>query len=152
VNQKYSVVVSSNNALTLPDTIDVVQGQPGVAALSDGHVIAQHNADFALVTSSNPAKPGEYVIIYLVGLGATNPSVPTGAAAPSNPLAQATVQPTVTVGGQQANIAFAGLTPGAAGLYQITLQVPTSASSGDQTLVVTQGGVTANTTKLTVSQ
>jgi uncharacterized protein (TIGR03437 family) len=153
-NQQYAVVVSSNNALTLPDTIDVVAGQPGVDAFPDGHVVAQHNANYSLVSSSNPAKPGEYLIIYLVGMGPTNPSVPTGAPAPGppNPLATATLQPTVTVGGQQASVAFAGLTPGAVGLYQITFQVPTGAASGDQNLVVAQGTVTANTTKLTVSQ
>ena len=107
-NQQYAVVVSSNNALTLPDTIDVVPAQPGVAATSDGHVVAQHNADYSLVSSTNPAKPGEYLIIYLVGMGPTNPSVPTGAPAPGLPnLANATVQPlTVTVGGQSATCLF----------------------------------------------
>jgi uncharacterized protein (TIGR03437 family) len=152
-NQQYAVVVSSNNALTLPDTIDVVQGQPGVAAFPDGHAIAQHNADYSLVNSGNPAKPGEYLIIYLTGLGPTTPSVPTGAQAPSSePLARANVQPTVTVGGQTAFVAFAGLGPGYVGLYQITFRVPEGATSGDQNLVVTQGSVTANTTKLTISQ
>ena len=153
-NQQYAVVVSANNALTLPDTIDVVAGQPGVDAFSDGHVVAQHNADYSLVSSSNPAKPGEYLIIYLVGLGPTNSQRADRRAGPGppNPLATATVQPTVTVGGQPAFVAFAGLTPGAVGLYQITFQVPAGAASGDQNLVVIQGGVTANTTKLTVSQ
>jgi len=152
-NQQYAVVVSSNNALTLPDTIDVVQGQPGVAAFPDGHVIAQHNADYSYVNSGSPAKPGEYLIVYLVGMGPTTPSVPTGAQAPSSePLARANVQPTVTVGGQQAFVAFAGLGPGYVGLYQITFQVPAGATSGDQNLVVTQGSVAANTTKLIVSQ
>jgi uncharacterized protein (TIGR03437 family) len=152
-NQQYAVVVSSNNALTLPDTIDVVQGQPGVAAYQDGHAIAQHNADYSYVNSGSPAKPGEYLIVYLAGLGPTTPSVPTGAQAPSSePLARANVQPTVTVGGQQAFVAFAGLGPGYVGLYQITFRVPEGATSGDQNLVITQGSVTANATKLTISQ
>ena len=151
-NQQYAVVVSSNNALTLPDTIDVVPAQPGVAATGDGHVIAQHNANFGLISSSSPAVPGEYIIVYLVGMGATNPSVPTGAAAPTtSPYAPVTVQPTITVGGQAVNnIAYAGLTPGAAGLYQITFQVPSNLPAGDLSLVITQGGVSANTTLLTV--
>ncbi len=150
-NQQYAVIVSSNNALTLPDTIDVVPAQPGVAATADGHVIAQHNATYGLISSSSPAVPGEYIIVYLVGMGPTNPSVPTGAAAPSTaPLASVTVQPTVSVGGQNATIAYAGLTPGSAGLYQITFQVPLNAAAGDSSLVITQGGVTANTTLLTI--
>lgn len=151
-NQQYQAVVISNNALTMPDTLDFVPQTPGVAATSDGHAIAQHNANYQLVTSANAAVPGEYVIVYLVGMGATNPPVASGAAAPSSPLAYATVQPTVTVGGQNAPIAFAGLTPGAVGLYQITFQVPSGLSAGDQTLVVTQAGVTANTTKLTIGE
>ena len=154
-NQQYAVIVSSNNALTLPDIIDVVPAQPGVAATGDGHVIAQH-IDYSLVNSSSPAHPGEYITIYLVGMGATSPSVPTGAPAPSTePLARVTVQPTVTVGGISAppgDIYYAGLSGGFAGLYQITFKVPAGANTGDSSLVVSQGGVNANVTLLTISQ
>jgi hypothetical protein len=56
------------------------------------HIVAQH-ADFSPVSSASPAAPGEYLTIYLVGMGATNPSVRSGTAAPSSPLAKVVVQP-----------------------------------------------------------
>ena len=49
------------------------------------------------------------------------------------------------------DVVFAGLTPGFVGLYQINFQVPTSASSGELEVDVTQNGVAANPTLLPVS-
>jgi uncharacterized protein (TIGR03437 family) len=149
--QQYAIVVSSNGALTLPDQIDVVPLQPGVSSFADGHIIAQH-ADGTLIDAGHPAKPGEAIVTYLLAMGPTNPSVPTGAPSPASPLATVTVQPTVTVDGQTAQLLFAGLTPTYAGLYQINFYVPASVQNGDRTVVVTQNGVAANTTKLPVSQ
>ncbi|HTR34348.1 MAG TPA: hypothetical protein VMH80_00500, partial [Bryobacteraceae bacterium] len=99
------------------------------------------------------AKPGEVIIIYLLGMGPTNPPVASGAAAPSSePLARVTAQPTVTVDGRKAGVAFAGLTPGYSGLYQIDFTVPSGANSGDLDLIVSQNGIASNTTKLPVAK
>jgi uncharacterized protein (TIGR03437 family) len=159
--QQLPIVLSVNNALTLPQMLNIVPGAPGVLSLDDGptkpyiqngaHIVAQHSSDFSLVSSSNPAKPGEYLIMYLVGMGATNPSVPSGAETPYPPLHNATVQPTVTVGSQPATVAFAGLSPYFVGLYQINFQVPTGAASGELEVDVKQNGVSANPTLLPVS-
>ncbi len=70
-----------NGALTMPITVTVVPVAPGVAAYSDGSVIAQHS-DYSLVNASSPAHPGESLMIYLVGMGATNPAVPSDTPAP----------------------------------------------------------------------
>jgi uncharacterized protein (TIGR03437 family) len=148
-NQQYSIVVNDNGALTLPETIDVVPLQPGMAANPDGSVIAQH-ADYSLVTAANPAKPGEVLIIYLAGMGTTSPRIASGYPTPLL-LVPVTVQPTITVDGQPANIAYAGLTPTGVGLYQINFTVPANARAGDLNLVVTQDGVTSNTTTLPVA-
>jgi uncharacterized protein (TIGR03437 family) len=148
-NQQYATVVSANGALTLPDQIDVVPAAPGIAATADGQVIAQHGVDYSLVDAGHPAKPGEFLVIYLVGMGATNPSVDSGGISPVAPV---TLQPTLTVDGQTATIIYAGLTPGFAGLYQINFQVPASAQTGNLTLLVTQNGMASNATKLPVSR
>ncbi len=160
--QQLPIVLSVNNALSLPQMVDIVPATPGVLSALDGttppslqngaHIIAQHSADYSLVTSAKPAKPGEYLIMYLVGLGATNPSVASGTPAPGPPsLATVTHAPTVTVGSQLATVAFAGLSPGFVGLYQINFQVPLSAASGQLEVDVTENGVTANPTLLPVS-
>lgn len=159
--EQMPIVLSVNNALTLPQMLDIVPATPGVLSKDDGpntaspqngaHIIAQHS-DYSLVTSSNPAKPGEYLIMYLVGMGATNPPVASGAASPGPPnLANVVEQPTVTVDSQPSTLLFAGLSPGYVGLYQINFQVPSSAKSGDLEVDVVQNGVAANPTLLPVN-
>ena len=152
-NRTYPILVSANGALTIPDDIDVVAVQPGVAAFSDGKLIAQH-ANFVLVDASNPAKRGEYLIMYLVGLGATNPAVASGAPSPGvAPLGVPVSSVTVTIDGSQAETVFSGLTPGGVGLYQINFKVPDNARLNTPLdVVVKQGAYTANVTTLTVVQ
>jgi uncharacterized protein (TIGR03437 family) len=150
--QQFPILVSANNAFTMPDTLDIVTLKPAVAGFPDTHIIAQHSSDFSLVDATHPAKPGEFLVMYLLGMGPTAPSVATGVATPGAPLASVVTQPTVMVGGRIANTVFAGLTPGLAGLYQINFQVPAGTPTGDADVVVSQGTVFANTTKLPVAQ
>jgi uncharacterized protein (TIGR03437 family) len=153
-NQQYPVIISANGALTTPDNIDVVDVQPGVAQYRDGsgNLIAQHSVDFSLVDAGHPAKPGEILIMYLVGMGATTIPVPSGTGAPSGPFAEVTVKPTVTVDSQPADVSFAGLTPNGVGLYQINFTVPQGAATGNLQVAVSQGTATANVTTLPVQR
>jgi uncharacterized protein (TIGR03437 family) len=151
-NRQYPVIVSANGALTLPDLIDVVQVQPGVAQFSDGGLIAQHAADFKLVDAANPARPDEFLIIYLAGMGATNPAVKSGTPAPGGPFAEAVQKPTVTVDGTPAEVGFAGMTPGGIGLFQINFKVPSNVRAGSLDVVVKQGNTPANVTRLLVTR
>jgi uncharacterized protein (TIGR03437 family) len=139
--QPYQLIVSANGALTTPETIQLSAVAPGIAAYPSGYAEAEHAANFSLVTDASPAMPGEYVVIYLVGLGPTNVPVASGAVSPSSPLDATVTTPTITLNGEAvSNIYFSGLTPTAVGLYQIDLQVPGDAPNGDLTLVVTQPG------------
>jgi uncharacterized protein (TIGR03437 family) len=149
LNRPQAVIVANNGAYTLPDNINVTAVSPGVAAYATGAVIAQH-PDFSLVDAGHPAHPGETIVMYLVGMGATNPSTPTGQQT-TGPLEPAVVQPTMMVDNQPASVAFAGLTPGGIGLYQINFQVPLGARSGTLNVVVAQGTIAANTTTLVVA-
>lgn len=148
VNQQYPAVVSVNNALTLPETLNIVAMQPGVDFnVADQTVLAQR-LDGSLVSAANPAHPGESLTLYLAGMGATNPAVPTGSATPQQTLVA--TQPTVTLNGETVNVGYAGLTPTGIGLYQINLTVPTDAPAGLLDLAIMQGTVAANATKLPV--
>jgi uncharacterized protein (TIGR03437 family) len=159
-SQQVPILLSVNNALTLPVTLDIVPSAPGVLSYFDGptppslqngaHILAQH-LNGSLVNSASPAKPSEYLVMYLVGLGATDPSVPSGMPAPSNPLSNVTLPPTVTVDSLPSKVPFAGLSPGFVALYQINFQVPADASSGEDVVTVTQNGIAANSTLLPVS-
>jgi uncharacterized protein (TIGR03437 family) len=147
--RQYQILVSANGALTTPDSIDVQAATPGVAAFQDGAIIAQH-ADTSYVTSASPAHPGEILTIYLAGMGSTDVTVKTGQQSPSDPLAHPMVNPTVTVNGESASVAFAGLTPLSVGLYQINFTVPTDAPTGNLKLVVSQGDSLSNVSTLFV--
>ena len=149
-DREYSIVVEANGGLTLPDSVTLAQTQPGVAAFADRRIIAQHSSNFTLITPTAPAQQGEVIILYLIGMGATDVLVASANASPSvEPLARVRALPTVTVGNRPATVAFAGLTPGAVGLYQINLFVPTG-GTGDLPVVISQNGVEANTTVLPV--
>jgi uncharacterized protein (TIGR03437 family) len=147
-NKTYSGILVANGQYTLPQPVDLVAANPGTVAFSDGRLVAQHG-DYTLVDSSRPAKPGETLTIYLVGMGATNPAVPSGAPAPVDPLARVPGVVKVVVDGQPAVVSFAGLTPGGVGLYQINFAVP-AVRSGTLDVVITQDGVAANATQLVV--
>jgi uncharacterized protein (TIGR03437 family) len=136
--------------VTSPQTIDVAPATPGLAATADGAVIAQHWPDYSMVSADAPASPGEYIILYLVGMGATDNRVASGSPTPLDPLSRVTASPVVTVGGQQAQVLFAGLTPGWVGLYQVNIQIPANAKSGNLELKVSQGDSVCNTTIIPV--
>jgi uncharacterized protein (TIGR03437 family) len=77
--------------------------------------------------ASRPAKAGEIVVIYAVGFGPTNPPVPAGQL--YSGAAPCVTPPQITIGGVQAQVAFAGIVE--AGLYQLNVIVP-NLSSGDR--------------------
>jgi uncharacterized protein (TIGR03437 family) len=151
-NQQYPVIASLQGALSVPVVADVSPIQLGVAATVDGMAVAQHGETSTNITEDSPAKPGEVVVIYLSGMGATNPSVKSGEPAPSSPPAKVTAPATVTLDGQAATVTFAGLAPNFVGLYQVNFQVPTNAATGDRTLIVGQNGLSSNATRLPVSK
>jgi uncharacterized protein (TIGR03437 family) len=83
------------------------------------------------------AKPGEILELYGTGFGPTNPATKSGlvvtAAAP------AVDKVSVTIGGLDAVVQFAGIT--GAGLYQINAVVPLTLTAGDQPIVATVNGL-----------
>ena len=151
---EYPVLVYANGIPTLvPDVVTLNAAEPGMAQFFDGSglIIAQHGADFALVTAANPAKAGEALIIYLAGMGATSPAVASAQRAPGvEPLARVTTAATVTVDGQNSSVFYSGLTPFGIGLYQINFLVPANARSGNLDVIVRQGSGISNTAKLQV--
>lgn len=89
--------------------------------------------------STTPAKPGDVVILWGTGLGATTPAVPAGVQVAG--AAYLTNAPSVTVGGSAAQVVGAALAPGSAGLYQIAIVLPASLPDGDLEVVSMADGV-----------
>lgn len=74
---------------------------------------------------------GSTVILYATGLGATTPAATSGAPGSSSPpLNQVAGALDVTIGGSKATVAWAGLAPGFAGVYQLNV-VPAGEAIGD---------------------
>jgi uncharacterized protein (TIGR03437 family) len=89
------------------------------------------------------------IVVYLTGIGSLSNTPADGAGAPVNPLAQATLAVTATIGGVNAPIQYLGLTPYFAGLAQANLEVPHLAS-GDNPVVITINGVSSAPAVLSV--
>jgi uncharacterized protein (TIGR03437 family) len=151
--KQVQVVVSANGALSAPQTIQLTQAAPGLDAFGDGTVVALDLNSGVYVSASSPARPGDFLVLFLLGMGQTDNAVPSGTTTPNSPLAHPTATPTLTLGGVPvSNLQFAGLAPGFVGLYQINLQVPTVPVDGNLVLTVSQNGATSNTTVLPVQR
>jgi len=138
--------ISNNfNLQVLPTAPSVFRS--GVAGPETNLATIIRSDDGQLVTASHPIhkNSNEYVVIYLTGLGQTNPPVPDGVPAPLSPLAVALTPPTVTLGGVQIPVAYYGLTPGEVGVYQINAKIPANVPTGMSIpLSITQGSVTTS--------
>ncbi len=139
----------ASEALTVPETITIAKARPGIFQYGNAQGIILD--PFVLIDATNPAKPGQVVVIYSTGLGPVDQQIPQGQPAPVNPLANVTTPLTVTVGGVNAPVSFAGLTPSLVGLYQINVTIPSNVTSGSAVpVVITQDGVTSNTVTIPV--
>jgi uncharacterized protein (TIGR03437 family) len=122
------------------NTCDVTLFGP-VEPTTDCNAVVAHG-DGTMVTAANPAKAGEEVVVYAVGLGPTTPVVESGERTPSdapalsrsvyvqfdfrpNAVATRPYHDTATAGIFGFAIPeFVGLTPNQIGLYQINIRLP----------------------------
>lgn len=113
-------------------TVPVTRSSPGIYSTSQNGLGAGAilKSDFTLVTATNAPRRGDTVLIYLTGLGALNPALSDGAAAPTNVLSRVTDSVKVYIGGAPATVSFAGAAPGFAGLYQLNVVIPANAPIG----------------------
>jgi uncharacterized protein (TIGR03437 family) len=149
------VQVTTAGGISNAVTVQKSAFAPAFLTFDATHVAALH-ADYSPIGAPNllpgtvttPAKPAEIILLYGVGFGPANPPQPSGQlVATAAPLANS-VQ--VTIGGQVANVAFAGLV--GSGLYQFNVTVPTLPNA-DATVVAAIGGVSTQTgVSLTVQQ
>jgi uncharacterized protein (TIGR03437 family) len=125
-NGQLSNVVTELVNLTTPGVFTQDSSGSGFAA-------ALHK-NGSLVTPDSPAEAGETVAVFMSGLGTVFPSILDGVGAPSNPPSTTSNTFTADISGTAATIAFEGLAPGFAGLYQVNIQIPAGLSSGDNAI------------------
>jgi uncharacterized protein (TIGR03437 family) len=105
---------------------------------------------------SQAVQPGDTVVLFATGFGATNPAVATGALGPT-PGAAATATVTMTVNNVSVPVTFAGLEPGSqsgatVGYDEVVFTVPSGLTQGPYPMVVTVGGVASQSVNLIVGQ
>lgn len=127
------IVVRNGNQESNRVTVPVARTAPGVYSLTQNGLGpgAVLRSDFSVLTSMNPARRGDTILVYLTGLGALNPALQDGAPASTTVLSAAVENVNVSIGGQRATVSFAGAAPGFAGLYQLNVVVPASAPLGN---------------------
>ena len=165
-NKQVSVTNGTNPAATT--TVTIAATAPGIFT-SDGSGAGQAAAlnfstatsAYSLNNSTTPANIGDTVLLYLTGEGNYNasPLAPpattnTGLIIPSSlsPLPQLSTLPTVTIGGANATVSYAGPIVGSIlGLLQINAVVPTGASTGQAVPVQVTIGANSSQANVTLS-
>ena len=149
-------ITAAQNATQITAQVEMSQSPGEFFQVGAYRGAFQHASDFSLVTEQNPTRAGEVLVGYLTGLPRTQPTVPTGEAAPFSPLAVVPQPNTIAsvdqfailLNGavianscsvlnapcQPSNVLFLGLTPGIAGVYQVNFVLPPSPGAGNLTV------------------
>jgi uncharacterized protein (TIGR03437 family) len=183
------VAVKTASATTPNYALTMAAGSPGMYYIADPstqgrfNILAQFNATAwldmpastatalgilgncaankvsALSLCGQPAAPGDYLVLYVTGLGLATPNgdpngkpLTTGNVPPADGsvLYKTVATPTVTVGGFPVTPLFSGMAPGFAGLYQIDFQVPTGVTGDDVPVVVSIAGSATDTRTMSI--
>src|SRR5271157_69595 len=141
------VQVAHNGMASNTVSVKVVASAPQLLVATD--------TAYNIRDGSHPTDAGETLILWAIGLGATNPPVDTGEAAPKDPPAAAAVLPQAIFGWSGyavgwATPSFAGLSGGSAGLYQAIVTVPASVPQGAASVLIAIPGWYSNSLPLLV--
>lgn len=123
----------------------IVRGAPRLLRLGIANYGIAVNTDQSLPipatpnVNARPARPGDTLVFYAIGLGPTDQNVASGAASPSSPLARLPGTQRVIFGfagpfghdAVETTPLFVGLTPGFVGLFQVNVTVPEDAPRGN---------------------
>lgn len=156
-----TVVVTNNKQVSTAQTLQVGPFSPGIFAV--GNIAVAINPDGSIAApvgaipgiNTRPAKINDPLglIILCNGLGAVSPQAINGAAS-LDALRTATTTPTVLIGGQPAQVVFAGMSPQFVGVNQINVAVPSGTPTGNAVPIqISMGGITTSSTiTIAVSQ
>jgi uncharacterized protein (TIGR03437 family) len=124
-------------------SVTVVDSGPGLFAAA--------NADGTINGASAPAKIGSVLVLYGTGQGEVKPPVEDGTAA-GGTLSSSTVTPLVFLQNKQMPVAFSGLAPGFAGLWQINVSLPPDTPTGTDMELRVVNGASSNGLRVSVRQ
>ena len=139
-----AVTIENNGSRTTVTGVPLFTVQPGIFEfVANGvQVAAVLHANFQPVTPLNPARPNEIVLLFITGLGVTNPAVGTNVVGPAPP-ATSVVQPVVGIDDAGVEVLGSFYAPGLLTVFQINMRIPGNAQTGTRKLSVTAGGVSS---------
>jgi uncharacterized protein (TIGR03437 family) len=144
-----------------PEAVEIVLFNPGIfttsaTGMGQGSIVIVRTggalaAPLGMFSGSRPVRRGEFIAIFATGLGDVTNTPATGFPATADPLSETTTEPEVTIGGVTATVTFSGLAPTFVGLYQVNVEIPESAPSGDAIeVVITIAGVQSNVVTIAI--
>jgi uncharacterized protein (TIGR03437 family) len=144
------VTVTTPNGTSVAVTANVVAQSPAFFLWPGSQVVATRNADGGLAVKNGTfagaatvaAKPGDVLILWGTGFGATTPPVAAGIQVPGDRVYNASPV-SIKIGTADAQVFGAALSPGFAGLYQVAIQVPATLADGDYALKATVSGASS---------
>lgn len=146
-----TVVIFNNGSSTTIPGVRILPIQPGIFEFDSGgtRLAAALHLDFSVVTQANPARPGEIIVLFLTGLGATTPPVQTNVAGPVPPLVTVT-KPTVGINDGGTEVLGSFYVPTLFTAYQINFVMPLSIGPGLVKLSVVADGVPSQDSRIPV--
>jgi uncharacterized protein (TIGR03437 family) len=102
-----------------------------------------------VVTTENPARPGECLLIYATGLGPVTPSIAAGTLV--NGLYRVPVPVVVGLNNIVLSTDFAGLAPGGPGAYQVNVCLPNNLAAAFYDVTVRIAGLVSNAVRIGIA-
>lgn len=134
-----------------PVEIPVAPSAPGLFTIGGGPQGAILNQDGTVNGAQNGAQPGTIVSLFATGEGLTIPPSIAGTVVPPTALARPVLPVTVTIGGREAEVLYAGSAPGQpAGLVQVNARIPLATPVGSPVPVVVTVGSESSQPGVTV--
>ena len=137
-NTATAIQVEFNGVRSAQLTMSVTDVSPGLFPVIQ-------NQDTSVNAPQNGAAPGSIVVLYATGGGVMTPAVPDGSLVLALPYQMPVGAVSVQIGGQPAQVIYAGAAPGeVSGLMQINVVVPPATPSGQSVPVVLTVGQTSS--------
>lgn len=134
VSDNYNLTVLPNAPSVFRTTLAEDYEVPTVVRTANGEV----------VTPSNPIRSNDELVIYLTGMGLTNPEIPAGTPAPADAPVVLT-DPTVSINGYSLPVVDSKLVTGQVGVYEIRVLVPFKVPKGmNETMQIRQGSYSSS--------
>jgi uncharacterized protein (TIGR03437 family) len=126
----YNVTVGSAPGVWAPSSLNIGGKQYVGAFLGNSSTLVQ---------PSQPALPGDTIVLWGVGFGTVNPSIPAGQL-PQGEATTLTAPVQILFGTTPATVNYQGLAPDLVGVYQFNVVVPAVSANSAVPLTFMQGG------------